>query len=99
MNIPKIILSEPFKPFATGEIARIKFHEGGHTPDRKRPGEVQSIAECTLTRCTMGDTPYVEVHMEELTTQASGRVVGRVISTQIPMDMAVRIAKFIITGE
>lgn len=99
MELPKVTLSEPFKPYATGAVACIKFHDGNHTPERKNPGEVKSIVECNLTRCALGDTPYVEIRMEELTTQPSGRVVGRTIAAVIPMSMALRMAKFIITGE
>jgi hypothetical protein len=100
MHLPSITLSDPFPTFKdSNNIWKIKFHDGKHTPYNKRPGEVKSIAELTVQRCEIGDPPWVEFIMEEITTSDNGRVAGRTITTVMTLDMAKRIAQFINEGK
>lgn len=109
MNLPTKYLSEPRYPYGTGSnasqndkspLVAMTWHDGEHTPDNKRAGQVKSICELKITRCPPNEhnAGWLQVEMLEITTSNSGRTSSRTITTVLQPDEAKRIANFILTG-
>lgn len=101
--VNKKMFGEPFSAYGSeGKIKRIQRNDYEHTPYNKLRNEVESTLEFTVTRCPIDpDKPasgWVEISMTEITTSGK-RTSGRTISTTLTVEDAMRLAKFIQTGE
>lgn len=102
MKLPTKFLNEPVQPHCgSPDILRMRWHDGEHCPDNKRPWEVDSICEIEFTRFAgREDKPgWLQIETLEMTTVPSGRTSSRTITTVIALDQAKRIAEFINTGK